>query len=175
MEFPDLNHLIDDHALYPAVLENLLGTIDDERLRRRPAADRWSPLEILAHIADLEIADFRSRAQLAAAGRPIETGIDPEAWVTEREYNKKDPAEVLQGFGKERELSCRWLRGVSETDLESGIDHAKLGRMRCGDFIAAWRMHDLLHLRQLATTLSVLAAHDLAGWRADYAGKLPSI
>jgi hypothetical protein len=45
--------------------------------------------------------------------------------------------------------------------------------MRAGDFVAAWRLHDLLHLRQFATALSVLTARRYAPWRVDYAGTIP--
>ena len=45
--------------------------------------------------------------------------------------------------------------------------------MRCGDFVSAWRMHDLLHLRQLATTLAQLEGERLTGWKFEYAGPIP--
>ncbi len=166
--------LLEQHQAFPNVLESLLAAVEAPILRQREKDGRWSPLEILAHVLDEEREDFRPRAQLAAAGRPIEKRIDPVAWVTERRYNEKDPETVRREFAVERLSSCAWLRSLELPRLEAAIEHPQLGRMRCGDFIAAWRLHDLLHLRQLATALAVLTARELSPWRVDYAGRIPT-
>lgn len=173
MDENELHALIEQHAAFPSVVLRVVHGVDSQTLRERETPGRWSPLEILAHVADEEVEDFRPRAQAAAAGASIPWAIDPERWVTERGYNAQDPAEVLQRFAAERETSCAWLRSVSVNVLDSALEHPKLGSMRCGDFVAAWRLHDLLHLRQLGTALAVLTARRLSAWRTDYAGRLP--
>lgn len=174
MEKGDFERLVAQHAAFPRVVAALVQAVDDATMRAHETEGRWSPLEILAHLLDEEREDFRPRAQAAAAGRRIETGIDPVGWVTQRAYNSKNPVQVCRDWVAERERSCTWLRQLDPALLESAIEHPQLGRMRCGDFVTAWRMHDLLHLRQLATALSVLTARQLAGWRLDYAGRLPT-
>jgi hypothetical protein len=82
---------------------------------------------------------------------------------------------VYLDWAAERADSCRWLETVCVEDLANFVDHDRLGRMRAGDFIAAWRVHDLLHLRQFATAISVLHARRYAGWRVDYAGTIPGV
>jgi DinB superfamily len=53
-------------------LENLISRVPADRLRQRPAADRWSASEIVAHLADAEIViAFRMRLILGAPGVPI--------------------------------------------------------------------------------------------------------
>jgi hypothetical protein len=143
-------------------------------LRERESPGRWSPLEILVHLRDEEREDFRDRAQAAAAGRPITTRIDPAGWVTQRDYNAQDPTTILADFTLERQASCAWLQSLELGALQGFLEHPQLGRMRAGDFIAAWRMHDLLHLRQLSTALTLLTARRLEGWRIDYAGAIPA-
>ena len=173
MNRESLDRLIAKHASFPDVIATLVGGVPASMLRDRESDERWSPLEILAHLLDEEAEDFRCRAQAAAARRPIDKPIDPAAWVVERAYNSKDPARVLRDLAAERARSCEWLRSLDVETLAASIEHPRLGTMRCGDFVAAWRIHDLLHLRQLATALAVLAARDLAGWRVDYAGQVP--
>jgi hypothetical protein len=165
--------LVRDHGRFPAVLAALVSDIDPAVLRERPERKRWSVLEVLAHLRDEEVEDFRTRAQAVAEGRPIERDIKPEAWVVERDYNGQDPGRVLGQLIVEREASCRWLRSLPRKALAKAIEHPKLGRMRCADFIAAWRMHDLLHLRQIATALARVEARRLEGHRLEYAGRLP--
>jgi len=175
MDREGLDRLIVQHASFPEALAGFVDGVSDRVLRARETDARWSPLEILAHLLDEEREDFRPRAQAAAAGGRIEKPIDPVRWVVERAYNAKDPAAVLRDLTAERARSCEWLRSLDITTLERSLEHAQLGTMRCGDFVAAWRMHDLLHMRQLSTALAVLGARELAGWRIDYAGQIPSI
>ncbi len=171
----ELQHLVSAHARFPAALLAVFQDADEALLRSREAEGRWSPLEILAHLRDEEVEDFRPRAMAAAEGRPIEKGIDPARWVTERRYNEMDPGAVYLDWAAERADSCRWLRTLAVEDLQRFLEHPKLGRMRAGDFIAAWRMHDLLHLRQFTTALAVLTARRWQDWRVDYAGKIPGM
>ncbi len=173
MDREGLGRLITQHASFPEALERLLDGVPGAMLRAREAEGRWSPLEILAHLLDEEIEDFRPRAQAAAARGRIPKPIEPGRWVVERAYNSKDPAAVLHDFRAERRRSCEWLRSLDIATLDPSLEHPELGTMRCGDFVAAWRMHDLLHLRQLATALALLGARELAGWRIDYAGRIP--
>lgn len=170
----ELRHLIAAHARFPAALLSVFQETDEALLRAREAEGRWSPLEILAHLRDEEIEDFRPRAMAVVEGRPIEKPIDPQRWVAERRYNEMDPGGVFLDWASERADSCRWLETLTPEDLLKSTDHAKLGHMRAGDFIAAWRVHDLLHLRQFATAVAILTARRYAEWRVDYAGKIPA-
>ena len=166
--------LIEDHVRFPGVLLNVFQGADVELLRDRETEKRWSPLEILAHLRDEETEDFGHRARAAVEDREITIQIDPLRWVIERRYNEMDPGAVFLDFSGKRVDSCHWLSGLSLDDLQKTVDHPQLGRFRAGDFIAAWRMHDLLHLRQFAQAMAVLTARRLAGWRVDYAGTIPS-
>jgi hypothetical protein len=175
MDREDLDRLVVQHEAFPPAVARLLHGVDPRTLRARETERRWSPLEILAHLADEETEDFRPRAQAAAAGGSLPGAIDPAGWVVQRAYNDKDPLRVLADFESERRRSCAWLRGLDPAVLGNALEHPRLGRMRCGDFIAAWRMHDLLHLRQLGTALAILTARELEDWRIDYAGQIPSV
>jgi len=173
MEKALYERLVQQHAAFPGLISRLVDAVHGAVLRSRETEGRWSPLEILAHLLDEEREDFRPRAQAASERRRIETRIDPVGWVGQRAYNSKDPAQVCRDFAGERQVSCAWLRQLDLGLLEAALDDPQLGRMRCGDFIAAWRLHDLLHLRQLSTALAVLTARQLEGWKVDYAGKIP--
>jgi hypothetical protein len=169
----ELRRLIAAHARFPGTLLGVFQEADETILRAREAEGRWSPLEILAHLRDEEVEDFRPRAMAAVEGRPIEKAIDPQGWVTQRRYNEMDPGGVFLDWAAERADSCRWLETLNEADLLKTVEHPRLGTMRAGDFIVAWRVHDLLHLRQFATAMSILTARRYEGWRADYAGTIP--
>jgi len=175
MTLLDLRSLIADHARFPDALRALLPLDDAEWLRAREVETRWSPLEILAHLEEEERRDFRVRARLAAEGRPFDDSmrIDPEAWVEAHHYNDRDPREVMEAFARERADSVAWLVSLEPAALERTISIPRLGVLRCGDFVAAWRVHDLLHARQLSTALAILTARRLEDWKVRYAGGIP--
>lgn len=164
--------LIEDHARFPTALLAVFQGADEQLMRERETEKKWSPLEILAHLRDEEKLDFRARARCAIEGRGIELNVDPERWAAERNYNAMDPGEVYLDFAAERADSCRWLASLSMADLEPSVEHPAAGTMRAGDFIAAWRLHDLLHLRQFAHAMAVNTSRRLADWKTRYAGEL---
>jgi len=171
----ELARLIADHARYPDVLRALLPLDDAERMREREAQGRWSPLEILAHLEEEERRDFRVRARLAADGAAFEPamGIDPAGWVSAHRYNEMEPRVVMDAFTRERADSVAWLSTLDPAALDRTVEIPRLGAFRCGDFVAAWRVHDLLHARQLSTALAILTSRRLGAWRVAYAGTIP--
>jgi hypothetical protein len=166
--------LIQDHARFPGALLNLFQGSPLEVLRARESEGRWSPLEILAHLRDEEQMDFRVRAKACIDGREFELNVDPERWVTEKRYNEMDPGAVFMDFAAERADSCRWLATLSVADLAAPAKNEKWKGMRAGDFIAAWRVHDLLHLRQFAQAMAVIHVQRYDGWNVGYAGTIPA-
>ena len=75
----------------PKRLESLAKRAPASKLRKRPAPDKWSVAEILAHLADTEIVvGWRIRSILGAPGTPIQA-FDQDAWAAAGNYAKRDP------------------------------------------------------------------------------------
>jgi hypothetical protein len=148
----------------------LVENISDHQARWKPDPASWSILEVVNHLLDEERKDFRVRLDFALH-HPEEPwpAIDPESWVTEHEYNKRDPRESLQGFLTAREESLVWLRGLKSPSWEAAYD-APFGRIRAGDIFAAWVAHDLLHTRQLVELHWAYTVMKAAPYQVHYAG-----
>lgn len=144
----------------------LVRGLDVAQARWKPAPERWSILEVVNHLADEEVEDFRRRLTLiltdpVAAWPPI----DPPGWVTQRAYAERELGESLARFLSERERSLAWLRSLDAVDWNAAHEHPRLGRMTAGTIAASWLAHDLLHLRQIAK----LRYDDLARRAAPHA------
>lgn len=139
--------------------------------RWRPESGEWSVLEIVNHLADEEVEDFRARlsSTLADPARPWPP-IDPVSAARERAYNERDLDESLGRFRRERAESLSWLRSLETPAWESAHAHPTLGVLRAGDLLAAWCAHDTLHLRQIARRLYQLTIRDTAQFDVSYAG-----
>jgi hypothetical protein len=116
----------------------------------KPTPDDWSILEVINHLYDEEREDFRRRVDYTLH-RPKESWppIDPQGWVTARGYNQRDLAQSLADFKRERAESLRWLKTLTRPDWNSTHEHPPARRMTAGEMLAAWVIHDHLHLRQL--------------------------
>jgi DinB family protein len=96
-------------------LERLIKDVPTSKLRKRPAADKWSASEIVAHLGDAEIViGFRMRMILGAPGTPI-AAYDQDSWVTSGHYEKRDPRKSVEQFSVVREANLALL--VVRTDL----------------------------------------------------------
>src|ERR1039457_7305480 len=90
-------------------LERLIKGVSTSKLRKRPAPEKWSVSEILAHLADAEIVGgFRMRLILGAPGTPI-AAFDQDSWVSSGHYDKRDPRKSVEQFRMLREANLALL------------------------------------------------------------------
>jgi len=152
------------------VIRTLVEDWPDQQARWRPEPGSWSVLDVINHLLDEEREDFRARIDLVLH-RPGEGWfkIDPESWVVERGYNQRQLDASLQAFLAAREESLQWLQELVSPDWEQGYD-APFGRIRAGDFLAAWVTHDVLHMRQLVELRWAYQKMEAAPYDVRYAG-----
>lgn len=146
----DTESLVDKLETSREAIRALSVAVPAEQAHWKPSAGRWSILEVINHLYDEEREDFRVRLDITLR-QPGATWppIDPEGWVRERSYQRRDLLQSLQRFLSEREQSVQWLRSLSDPQWQMAHYHPRLGNLSAGDILAAWVAHDLLHLRQL--------------------------
>lgn len=157
----------------PEALGALLGDLDAETARTRPAPGEWAPVEILCHLRDEEQEDFAARLRAVLDGQERFLPIDPAGWVEARRYRDADLHRVLEEVRSRRQASLAFLASVAAERLVGSVAHRELGRLSALDLLAAWVAHDRLHLSQLAATLARLWANRWADLKTEYAGPIP--
>jgi hypothetical protein len=167
----DAHAVADRLAANAGVFAALLGGVGDAQLRWKPEPAKWSRLEVLGHLADEEVDDFRARLDLTLhhAGEAW-PAIDPEGWAVQGRYNEQDPAATLERFLGERRRSAAWLRGLSAPDLERSYQHPRAGTIRAGDLLASWLDHDWIHVRQLTRLHHQWLVERAKPYLTEYAG-----
>src|SRR5262249_24642541 len=74
-------------------------------LRARPFEGKWTPNEIIGHLADGEwVSGFRLRLVLCEEN-PTILGMNQELWVAGLRHNDREPAELVEMFHALRELN----------------------------------------------------------------------
>ncbi|HTF88116.1 MAG TPA: DinB family protein [Planctomycetota bacterium] len=156
----------------PVLVTALAERFPDEQMRWKPAPEQWSLLEVLNHLADEEVSDFRDRIERTLRD-PAEAwpSIDPQTWAKDRGYNERDPAESLQRCLAERRASIGWLRGLKGAKWGNEYMHPKAGAISARMLLANWIAHDLLHARQMLRLHHAWLGAQAAPDKLDYAGK----
>lgn len=168
--------LIERLARFPAILRSAVMWMPDEDVRWKPDLRMWSILEIVCHLADEEVEDFRTRLRmtLECPGEDWPP-INPEQAAIDRAYNTQHMDQALRRFLDERLASVAWLRSLPEdTDWTTEKRHPRFPTMHAGSLLAAWVAHDLLHIRQIAKRQYQLTQRDAEGFDLGYAGDPPS-
>lgn len=141
-------------AATPKKLERLIKGVPTSRLRKRPAADKWSVGEILAHMADAEIVSgFRMRLILGAPGIAI-MGFDQDAWVTSGHYDKRDPRKSVEQFRVVREANLALLKSLTPEQWKHSGMHSERGQESIEHIVKMFAGHDANHLQQIEQILS---------------------
>ena len=130
-------------------LERLIKGVSTAKLRKRPAPDKWSVGEILAHIADAEIAGaFRMRLILGAPGTPV-AAFDQDSWVIAGHYAKRDPRKSVEQFRALREANLALLKSLTPEQWKHYGMHAERGQESIEHIVRMFAGHDINHLRQI--------------------------
>ncbi|MCZ6444863.1 MAG: DinB family protein [Planctomycetota bacterium] len=171
----NLKRMIDSLERFAEILPTVVHGVSADDARWKHADGAWSILEIVTHLADEEVEDFRTRVELTLRD-PAEPWppIDPETWAVDRRYNEGDLVAALGRFISERHKSIAWLRGLHRPDWSQTHTHPKLGPLRAGDIFAAWVAHDALHLRQIAKRMHQMTQRDAGVYTVHYAGRWTS-
>src|SRR5437763_14229803 len=106
-------------ASTPEKLRREISTISARDMKTRPAPDKWSVQEILAHLDDVEEHGMRARvAAMIEQDEPALLPFDQEKRAVELRYNRKDPRRTLTRFARQRQVNLKWLRALKPVQLK---------------------------------------------------------
>lgn len=164
-----LKQVFDILATTPDKIRREIAAMSARELRARPAPDKWSVQEILAHLEDIEQPGFRARMQaIVEQDRPLLASFDQERRAVEQGYNRKDPRRTLASFAKQRKANLRWLRKLTPAQLARKGVHEKVSEMSAGEFLHEWAFHDLGHLKQILEVKRYTLYPRIGNMRAFY-------
>ena len=152
------------------MIRALLLGITEADARVKPSPESWSILEVVCHLYDIEREDFREHLDFILHRQQDEYHvIDPQAWITERNYNEQDFVEMESKFFAERQKSLDWLKEISGADWEITYT-SDFGSVSAGEMFSCWVAHDNLHLRQLVELRRARIERLTEPYPIEYAG-----
>ncbi len=152
------------------MIRALLLGITEADARVKPSPESWSILEVVCHLYDIEREDFREHLDFILHRQQDEYHvIDPQAWITDRNYNEQDFVEMQSKFFAERRKSLEWLKEISGADWEITYT-SDFGSVSAGEMFSCWVAHDNLHLRQLVELRRARIERITEPYPIEYAG-----
>jgi hypothetical protein len=138
----------------PKKLARLIKGATPAKLRKRPAPEKWSAAEIIAHLADVEIAvSWRIRSILGAPGTPVQA-YDQDAWVVAGHYSKRDARKSLDQFRVLRETNLALYKMLAPEQWKHFGIHAERGEESVERIVQMIAGHDINHLEQVERILA---------------------
>ena len=135
-------------------LERLIEGVPIAELRKRPAPEKWSVSEIVAHLADGEIVGaFRIRFILGSPGSPV-VAYDADTWVTSGHYDKRDPVMSVEQFRVLREANLALLKSLTPEQWKLCGVHSERGQESIEHIVRMFAGHDINHLQQIKNILA---------------------
>ena len=120
---------------------------------RKPAPDKWSVAEIVAHLADAELAiSWRIRQILSKNAVPIQA-YDQDSWAKTFDYARRDPRQSLANFRTLREANIALLKSVTRKLWDNYGVHEERGNESISHVVRMVAGHDLNHLQQVQRIL----------------------
>lgn len=161
-----LEHAIAVLTRTPASLRALLQGLDDGWIRGTEGPDTFSPFDNVGHLIDGEETDWMPRARIILARGP-EPRFEPYDRFRHKTRNVGRTLEsLLDEFARLRSANLDQLRswnlGARELDLP-GI-HPGLGPVTLRQLLAAWVVHDLGHVAQVARVMAKQYTSDVGPW-----------
>jgi len=137
----------------PTKLALLLKGKSGKQLMRRPAPDKWSVAEIVAHLADAELAiSWRIRQILSKSAIPIQA-YDQDVWAKTFDYAHRDPRLSLASYRALREANVALLKSVPRKLWDNYGVHEERGNESISHVVRMVAGHDLNHLQQIQRIL----------------------
>ncbi len=138
----------------PGILAELINSVDQAVMRRSPAPGKWSVAEILAHLADDEIATAWRYRQIIEQNGITLSAFDQETWARIGDNASAKPADSVQLFRLLRESNLRLLRRLAPEQWDSYGVHVERGRISIRDLVRHMAGHDINHIEQIRKILA---------------------
>jgi len=154
----------------PAVLEILLRDLPPSLLGWKPAPDRWSIIEVLAHMTVIESL-YNQRAKLIM----LEHSPNLPRFVphSAEEAHQKSAARHLEEFVALRRAFLVYLHSIPATAGSRTAHHYEMGSITLSQMLHELANHDLGHLRQIAELYRAHAFYPYAGPFQRYSHPVP--
>jgi hypothetical protein len=151
LDDPERKRHIETLESTPARLKAVVKGLPKRLLLWTPAPGKWSILEIVCHLRDMEEHAYLARyRRILEEDEPALPDIDGDQWALERDYRSQKLAEVMRDWQRLRKESLRLLKKVKAGQWARRGTHETAGSLSMEDFLRRQAVgNDEAHLGQI--------------------------
>jgi len=128
-------------------LAELSKSLGESRINQPIAPGKWSPRQIMIHLADCELAfGFRYRQTLALDNHTVQP-FDQDLWA--KTYEAYGAEQALAAFTALRNWNLTLIRSLTSEQFAKACLHPERGQETLRTLIEINAGHDINHLRQM--------------------------
>jgi len=134
----------------PKEIAAAVSGLPERVLRYKPAPEQWCVLEVLGHLADIEIVYGYRLRQMLADAKPVIAPLDQDAWARNLNYLNSPASELVAFYGLGRHHNLRLLRSLKASDFSKSAFHPEIQKdMTVADLVERMGGHGAGHLQQI--------------------------
>ena len=164
----ELDKAIEVLASTPAAVRAMVGGLSGEWTASSGDADDWGVFDVVGHLVHADETDWIPRAEVILA-RGQDRNFPPFDRFGQFEKAKgKTLGDLLDEFERARAGCLATLRGWRLTDDQLDLKgvHPEFGEVELRQLLATWVVHDLTHIRQIATIMARKYEEAVGPWKA---------
>ena len=148
----------------PTKIADAVNGLSENALDYKPAPEKWSIRQQLAHLADAELMmGTRFRWAAAQPGKGI-IAFDQDKFAATAKYQSVPAALSLSTFTAARRWTVDFVRRLSAQEREAAyIQHEERGKETLQRLLTMMAGHDLNHLKQIAELREASGKENRAG------------
>jgi hypothetical protein len=140
----------------PETVRKLLGGLSEPWVRGTEGHETFSPFDVVGHLIDGEETDWMPRARIILA-READARFEPYDRFRHRTRNVgRTLSSLLDEFARLRSANLELLASWKLTEAQLGLTgiHPTFGAVTLRQLLAAWVVHDLGHVAQVARVMA---------------------
>lgn len=137
----------------PTLFKNALSKIPPEKLHIPTGLDRFTPHEVMCHMADFEsIFLGRIESIIAENGATLEPK-DPDEQARLNNYAALELESQIKLFAERRMKTIEFLQGLQPEDWQAYGIHSINGKTTTWEIVELMLSHDLYHAEQIVSVI----------------------
>lgn len=137
----------------PQKIAQRVKRVSAKKLKKSPAPGKWSVQEVIAHLADTELALGYRLRKIAEEDGIVLQGFDQDVWAKNGAYKKADIKQSLASYLTVRAMTLHFLKAQPKETWKRHGQHTQFGRLEFGKIVRMLAGHDLNHLQQIERIL----------------------
>lgn len=151
----------------PATLRAMVGNLSEDWTAASGQQDDWGVFDVVGHLIHADVTDWIPRAEVILK-QGTNRNFPPFDRFGQFERSKgRSLEDLLNDFAAVRAECIRTVKGwdLTDTELELNGIHPEFGEVSLRQLLSTWVVHDLTHIRQIATVMAKKYEAAVGPWR----------